>query len=259
MSDDDRELASGLSERDVQRRMTAFTAALARMDDDPREATRIQALVDESDAEVGFYSDEIEDQRGRGLPLAGTDLEVARAYPRDPGTRLREDEIRVYQFALEADYKLALAEQKETLARQRSELIAQKAEIEAEARRKEAELEGARILLKEQRELLDKVNMQPSVSSARYSRKAALVPGFFVALTGMLAPLVLFAGRIPPILAIIIAASIAFSLTVYAMGIGLSVYRMNHPRGPAPGSERALRLLLGVPGDLLGKRRRLHH
>jgi RNA polymerase sigma factor (sigma-70 family) len=63
MSDNDKRPDNDLSGRDVDQRMAAFRAALARMDRDPQEAARIQALADKSDEEIHADLDEIEDAR----------------------------------------------------------------------------------------------------------------------------------------------------------------------------------------------------
>lgn len=269
--------ASDLSERDVEQRMAAFRAALTRVDGDSREAARIQALADKADAEINVYLDELEDEWPIGENLeAGDDtlgdvtvvghLDLRRERTgatsraaasalavtgtHDPGISIQEhDEVRIYQLALEAQYKLAMAEQKLAVASERAELIIQKAEAEAEARRQKADLKARKKALRREAE-----EVSPPRSSPR--RSAALIPGFFAVMTGVIASFALLAGHVSSAVTLILAIPIAFSMVIYAMSIALAVFRLTDPDKSAPGAERALHLLLGGWADNAVRKRR---
>jgi len=282
MSNKDMQPDSDLSERDVAQRMAAFRAALARMDGDPREAARIQALADKSDEEFYAYLDEFEDDWPIGEDLeAGNDTlgdetvagdldmrrERAGAMPEAAASALdvvgaheprisvqNQDEVRIYQLVLEAQYKLAMAEQKLAVASERAELIIQQAELEAEARRKEADLEAREEALRRDAEEVSAPRPSPPRPSSRWP--TALIPAFFTAMAGMIASLVLVAGHVSSALFLTLAIPVAFSLVIYTMCIAWAVVRVSHPTRATPGAERALYLLLGAwTGDAIRRRR----
>jgi hypothetical protein len=240
-----------LSETEVNERMTSFKAALARMNANPSEAARIQALAEETDPEISeilagdspFEYDPEASLRARIMTVS--------APPSPPQARteepLHETQSRTHQYLLEAERTFYKAEMELEMAHRRAALIMEEADRRASIQEREATLSAQQIELDALRDNLDSGHDRKERGAPRSTPRRdwlswiGLNPAFTIALTAVIGSFAAMRYH-ASLIAITFAAAATFNVITYAIAIVLAAMRLT--RSGPDGAESALRLLL---------------